>query len=421
MKSEFEQNLEKYAEVIVKVGLNIQPGQRLLIGPPLYGFLGVELEVAPLVRLIAAKAYQAGAKLVDVIWRDDLLNLIRLQEAPGDSFGEFATWQAQAAIETARKGDAVLLLVSRNTSMFIDQDPASMNEVFMTSMKHMKPFLDLRGQKKMNFVIASAPNKTWADLVYPDLPEEERLLNYWEELFEFCRINQPDPIGAWNEHIKNLKTRKDYFNEKQYKGLHFYGPGTDLRVVLPAGHVWSSGGKTTQSGIEFVANLPTEEIFTLPHKDKVDGVVTSSKPISSSRGFIEGLRVEFSNGKVVNMSAETGEEIFSPWLDIDEGINHLGEVALVPHSSPISQSGRIFHNLLFDENASCHLALGNGYRFCLKGGEKMSEEEFMLAGGNNSSDHIDFMIGSEEMDVDGILDDGSTEPIMRGGEWAFDI
>ena len=421
MKSEFDNNLEIYAEVIVKVGLNIQPDQRLVIGPPLYGSLGTELEVAPLVRIIATKAYQAGAKLVDVIWRDDLINLIRLQHAPRDSFEEFSTWRANAAIEAAQNGDALLLISSLNTGLFSDQDPALINKAFVTSMKHMKPFLDLRGQRSMNFAIVVAPTKRWADQVYPDLPDEDRLAEYWSEVFEFCRVTQPDPVGAWNEHITNLGARCDYLNNKNYEGLHLSGPGTDLEIGLPEGHIWTGGGKITQSGINFVANLPTEEVFTLPHKDKVDGIVTSSRPITHSGGLIEGLKLVFSDGKVVDMSAEIGEDIFAPWLDIDEGIKHLGEVALVPHSSPISQSRNFFYNPLFDENASSHLALGNAYRFSIKGGEKLSEEEFLLAGGNNSSDHIDFMIGSGELDVDGITADDSAEPVMRGGEWAFDI
>ena len=372
MPSEFEQNLEKYAEVIVKVGLNLQPGQRLLIGPPLYGYLGVELEAAPLIRLITKKAYQAGARLVDVIWRDDHLNLIRLQEAPRDSFEEFAAWQARAAIDFAKRGEAVLLLFSRNTSLFVDQDPVLMNTVFVNSMKHMKPFMDLRGQGSMNFVIAAAPNKRWADQVYTDLSEEDRLPNYWNDLFEFCRVTQPDPVRAWNEHLINLSGRRDYLNDMQFAELHLTGPGTDLRMGLPEGHLWKGGGGTTQSGIDFVANIPTEEIFTLPHKDKVEGVVTSTIPITSFSGLIEDLRLVFSKGKVVDMSAEKGEEIFAAWLDTDEGIKHLGEVALVPHSSPISQTRRLYHNLLFDENTSCHLALGNAYRFSIQGGEKRS-------------------------------------------------
>ena len=416
MQSEFEQNLEKYAEVIVNVGLNVQPGQRLVIGPP-YGFLGTELETAPLVRLIAAKAYQAGARLVDVMWNDEQLELIRLNHAPRDSFEEYPTWRAESAIEAAKAGDALLLLISPNNNLFADQDRELMGKTYRTGMRCMKPFMDLRGKRAMNFSMAAAPIEGWADKVFPDLPVKERLPQFWEAVFEFCRVDQPDPVSSWKEHNADLHARRDYLNSRKYTGLHMTASGTDLRVGLPDSHIWIAGSNFTQSGIEYYANFPTEEIFTLPHKDKVDGVVTQTTPSPS----VEGLVLTFSKGKVVKAAANKGEELVHQGLEVDDGARQLGEVALVPNSNPISRSGRIYYNLLFDENASCHLALGNGYRFCIENGEEMSVEEFILAGGNNSSDHIDFMIGSEEMDVDGISADGSAEPIMRGGEWAFEL
>jgi len=417
MTSEFEQNLEKYAEVIVKVGLNIQPGQRLVIGPPLYGFMGVELEFAPLVRLIAKKAYQAGAKLVDVMWMDDQLELIRLGHAPKDSFEEFPTWRTDGAIEAAKAGDALLKIGASNFYLFADQDPSLVHTVYSTGMKHMKPFLDLRGKLAMNFVIAAVVSDGWADIVYPDLPPEDRKSQLWETVFEICRINQPDPVSAWQQHVSELGARCDYLNGRQYAGLHLSASGTDLRLGLPDGHIWKSASMTTQSGIDFITNIPTEEIFTIPHKDKTEGVVTSTKPMR----LIDGLTLTFSNGKVVKASARKGEELLHKLLETDDGSRQLGEVALVPHSSPISQSGRLFQFILFDENASCHLALGNAAKVCVEGGEAMSDEEFSQVGGNKSQNHDDFMIGSEEMDVDGIKQDGSTEVVMRGGEWAFDV
>lgn len=422
MQSEFERNLEKYAEVIVKVGLNIQPGQRLVIGPPLYGSPGTELETAPLVRLIAMKAYQAGAKIVDVMWSDDHLDLIRFQHAPRDSFEEFPTWKVREAIEAAKAGDALLMIVSPNYGLFDGQDPALLDQSFNVLTKHMKPFLDLRGKLAMNFSIVAGPVKRWADKVFPDLPEEKRTFQLWDAVFEVCRVKHPDPVSSWKEHNAELQTWRDYLNSRQYNGLHMTASGTDLRLGLPDGHLWIAGSMTTQSGINFIANIPTEEVFTLPHKDKVDGFVKLTWPLDIEMGSIDGLTLTFSSGKVVKATAEQGDvDILHNWLEIDETFNQLGEVALVPHSSPISQSGQQFHNLLFDENASSHLALGNAYRFCIEGGEKMSDDEFIKAGGNISQDHFDFMIGSENMDVDGITDDGSNEPIMHGGEWAFDI
>jgi aminopeptidase len=421
MQSDFEQNLEIYAEVIVKVGLNIQPGQRLVIGPPIYVELGVKLEVAPLVRLIAAKAYQAGARLVDVIWWDQQLDLIRLQHAPRDSFEEYSTWQSEGAVEAAQAGDALLSIISPDFALLAGQDPDLITKTGATRRKYAKPFMDLRGQRAMNYIRVTAPIKPWADKVFPDLPQEDRLAQFWDVLFDVCRIKDPNPVAAWENHIAELKARYGYMNDKSYDGLHFTGPGTDLRLGLPDGHLWHAATWTTQGGIEFTVNIPTEEIFTFPHRNKVNGVVSLTKPLGDPRGDIEGLKLTFSRGKVVEVSAEKGEDFIRRYLETDDGAKQLGEVALVPHSTPISQSGRLFYTALYDENASCHLALGNAYKLCIDGGENMSEEEFKAVGGNTSQVHLDFMIGSEEMDVDGIQEDGSTEPVMRGGEWAFDV
>lgn len=251
-------------------------------------------------------------------------------------------------------------------------------------------------------------------LIYPP---EDRKGRLWETVFETCRVDQSDPVLAWKEHVFELGARCKFLNGRKYSSLHLTAPGTDLRVGLPAGHVWMRGSLTTQSEIEFVTNIPTEEIFTVPHKDKTEGVVTSTKPL----GLMDGLSLTFSHGKVVKAEAKKGEDRLHQLLETDAGSRQLGEVALVPHSSPISQLELLFNNLLFDENASCHLALGNAYRFCIEGGEEMSDKELSQVGANNSQLHLDFMIGSDEMDVDGIKNDGSTEPIMRGGEWTFDV
>ena len=421
MTSDFERNLEKYAEVIVKVGVNLQPGQRLIIGPPISIELGVLLETAPLVRMIAAKAYQAGAKLVDVIWWDLELDLIRLKHAPRDSFEEYSTWASKGAIDAAQAGDALLSLISPDHALFAGQDTNLITKTYETRLKHTKPFMDLRGQKAMNYARVFGPIKPWADKIYPDLPAEDRLIRFWEDVFEICRINTPDPLRAWENHIIELKTRRDAMNDRRYTGLHFRAPGTDLRVGLPEGHLWHAATMTTQSGIEFTTNIPTEEVFTMPHRDKVEGEVTLTRTVGDPRGDIEGLKLKFSGGKVVEVSAETGEGHIRERIATIAGANQLGEVALVPHSTPISQTGRIFYHALYDENASCHIALGNAYKLCIEGGENLSEEEFHAVGGNTSSVHSDFMIGSPEMDVDGLTGSGSMEPLMRSGEWAFDV
>jgi aminopeptidase len=422
MSSESERNLDKYAEVIVRVGLNLQPAQRLLImGAPQLGIYGTPLELAPLVRLIATKAYQVGARLVDVMWSDDQLRLIRFQHAPRDSFEEFPTWRADGAFEAARGGDAVLHILAEDPDLLIEQDPKMINTVHQTGFRHTKPLADLRGKNVMNWAVITAPVGGWPDKVFPDSAPEDRKAQFWDTLFEICRVKQSDPVSAWNDHIDELSARRDYLNHKRYPALKLTTPGTDLKVGLPRAHVWNAARITSQHGIDFTANIPTEEVFTIPDRVKTEGVVTSTKPLSYGGSLIEDFSLTFSEGRVVEVIARKGEDSLRNLLETDEGATRLGELALVPHSSPISQSGLLFYNILIDENAVSHIALGQGLRFCIEGGEAMSDDEFAAVGGNQSLIHIDFMIGSGKLDVDGLTEDGAAEPIMRGGEWAFEV
>jgi aminopeptidase len=421
MSSDFLMNLDKYAEVIVKVGLNIQPGQRLLIGVPIFGMWGTPLELVPLIRLVAQKAYQAGARLVDVMWNDDQLRLIRFRHAPHNSFEEYPVWRAQAAYEAARDGDAVLLILAENPDLLSKQEPALVSTLHQTDFKHMRPFAELRGKNANNWTVITAPVEGWSDKVFPDIPPEDREAKFWETLFEICRVNQPDPVSAWRDHYHELAARRDYLNRKRYAALKLTAPGTDLMIGLPREHKWRAARMTSQTGIEFTGNIPTEEVFTIPHKDRVEGVVSSTRPLSYGGTMIKDFSLMLSEGRVVKVSARKGEDNLRKLLATDEGSNRLGEVALVPHSSPISQTGLLFYNILIDENATSHLALGRSLRFCFEGGETISDEAFAAAGGNLSLIHLDFMVGSGEMDVDGFRDDGSIEPVMRGGEWAFEV
>jgi aminopeptidase len=420
MSLEFEQNLDKYAEVIVRVGLNLQPGQRLLIGVPLFGIYGTPLELAPLVRLIVAKAYQVGARLVDVMWNDDQLRMIRFQHAPRDSFEEFPTWRADAGLEAAKTGDAVLIIYAENPDLLVEQDPELIATVQLVNFKHIEPIMDLLVKNAMNWAMVTAPVAGWTEKIFPDLPPDSRKAKFWDTIFDICRVKQADPVSAWKDHVNELVARSGYLNHKQYIALKLTAPGTDLTVGLPRGHIWRSGHMTSQAGIDFTANIPTEEIFTMPHKDKTEGVVTPTKPLSYGGSLIEDFSLTFSEGQIVQATARKGEESLHRLLETDAGASRIGEVALVPHSSPISQSGLLFYNILIDENASNHIALGRAYKFSLENGEAMSDDEFAAAGGNHSLIHIDFMIGSGEMDVDGLTKDGTAEPIMRSGEWAFE-
>jgi len=272
----------------------------------------------------------------------------------------------------------------------------------------------------LNWTFATAPIEGWIETVFPDLSPEKRETKMWNIIFDICRVKQKDPVSAWNDHIDQLNARKNYLNHKKYNFLKLKAPGTDLAIGLPEGHTWQGGCLKDPHGIPFVPNLPTEEIFTVPHKDKTEGVVVATKPLHEEV-MIEDFILTFSKGKVVEFTAKKGEKMLQEILEIDEGSSCLGEIALVPHSSLISQSGLVFQNMLIDENASCHIALGKGITFALENGFNMSDEEFMAAGGNNSLIHVDFMIGSDKMNIDGITEDGKAEAIMRNGEWAFEV
>jgi aminopeptidase len=418
---EFEKNLEKYSEVILKIGLNLQSGQRLLIGPPTYVNYGTPIELAPLVRLIVAKAYQMGAKLVEVMWDDDQLRLTRFQHAPRNSFEEFPKWRTDAAFEFGNAGDATLAIIPHNPELLRDQDQALISIFQKTYFKHGKASSDLRGKNAMNWTAIVAPVEGWTEKVFPDLPPNYRKAKLWDTLFKICRVDQEDPILTWQDHINNLVTRSNTLNQKRFDALKLNAPGTDLTIGLPKGHIWSGACMTAQNGINFTANIPTEEIFTIPHKDKTEGKVSTTKPLSYGGTLIEGINFEFSEGRIVKASAKKGETPLLKLLETDEGAARLGEIALVPHSSPISQSNLLFFNTLLDENASCHIAIGRAFKFALEKGDTMSNEEFAEIGGNDSLIHIDCMIGSNEMDIDGLKKDGTSEPVMRKGEWAFNL
>jgi len=411
---DFEQKLEKYAELIVKVGLNLQPGQRLFI-------LAYVLEAAPLVRQVMRSAYQNECSLVSVLWLDEQLEKIRYQNAPPDSFEEFETWATDGLLQCVERGDAFLQIGGINPELLKDQDPDLIAIANRTRAKYFEPIRAHQGKNSMQWTVVVPPTPGWAAKVFPfDTPKdaEEQL---WDAVFKVCRLDEPDPAVFWKRQVINLEKRAKYLTEKQYTEIIFKGPGTNLSIGLPDGHIWEGGSSKTPSDITFVANLPTEEVFTLPHKNKIEGTVTATKPLSYQGNLIENFSLTFSEGKVVEFSAEKGEETLRNLLETDQNSKSLGEVALVPHQTPISQIGFIFLNTLYDENASNHLALGSAYRDTLKGGLAMSEEEFAQAGGNNSLIHVDFMFGSGEMDLDGLMADGTNEPVMRAGEWAFDL
>lgn len=411
MSLTFDTMLENYAELAVKMGVGLQPRQKLILRAP--------VEAAPLARLVVEKAYQAGAGLVEVLWGDDATSLARYRFAQRDTFDEVPNALGDALIKGSGRGDAILSIYATDPTLLKDQDPELVAKTQKLMQQYLEPFFKKITSREVNWSLLSAPIPSWATKVFPDDNPDEATRKLWDAIFKICRVDTPDPVKAWKDHADHLAERRAFLDEKQYAALRFKGPGTDLTVGMPDRHAWNGGeSKTRGTGIPFIANLPTEEVFSMPHKDKVDGVVTTTKPLSHAGALIKGFTLRFEKGRVVDIKAENNEAVLRQLIETDEGASRLGEVALVPHSSPISQSGLLFYNTLYDENASSHLAVGRAYRSSLENGAEMSDEAFAEAGGNDSLTHVDFMIGSGKMNVDGIAKDGSVEPLMRDGEWA---
>ncbi len=419
MSKKHQEMLRKYADVIVRVGVNLRAGQRLIIT---YGATrGVPFEFAPLVREIAKAAYAAGARYVDVVWGDEEMLPLRIAHAPKDSFNEYSHWQIEAVLEKIKNGDALLSIVGSNPDLLSGLDPEIVGALQKKHLEEWSAVSKRVSANEVNWSLAAYAGEAWAKKVFPNLEAEKAQARLWKAIFETTRLDQPDPVAAWQKHIETLRARANYLQAKQYDALHYRAPGTDLTLGLPAGHKWVSAQSMAQSGVPFTANIPTEEVFTLPDKNRAEGVVASTFPLSYGGTLIEGFQVKFENGRITDVAAKKGETALRKLVETDEGSRRLGEVALVPASSPIAKRGRLFYNTLFDENASCHIAIGRAYRFTLAGGEELSDEEFMAKGGNVSLNHVDFMIGSPKMDIDGIKTDGTREAVMRGGKWAFDI
>jgi aminopeptidase len=417
MVTKFQKDLQKYAELAVRVGLNLRPGQRLLVRAP--SPYGVAFEHAPLVRYVAEAAYKAGARLVDVYWGDEQMELIRFAHAPRDSFAEFPKWKLAIPLEYAERGDAILTISATDPDLWAGQDTELVNVYQDTTWKEMNPYLKHGSSNTMNWCVISAARPSWAKKMFPKLTAEKALAKQWQTIFKMCRVDADDPVAAWQEHIRNLQARSAYLNQKKYTALKYSAPGTDVTLGLPKGHHWASAREVAKNDIEFTANIPTEETFTMADRTRADGIVTSTKTLNYGGSLIEGIVVRFENGRVVESHASKGENVLRKMIATDEGSARLGEIAIVPHSSPISKSGLMFHNTLYDENASCHIALGRAYKFNLQGGLNLTDEEFAARGGNQSLIHVDFMIGSDKMDIDGLTSDGRAEPILRKGEWAF--
>ncbi|MBV9076523.1 MAG: aminopeptidase [Methylobacteriaceae bacterium] len=404
-----EDRLEKLATVAVQVGLGLRPGQELVMTAP--------LDALPLARAITEQAYRAGASNVTTLYTDELATLLRFTHADDAAFDAAPAWLYEGMAAAYRAGAARLAITGDDPSLLAGQDAEKVARANRARSKAYLPALELIAGFATNWTIVSAATPAWARAVFPGEPDEVAVARLWDAIFAASRIEGDDPVAAWAAHNADLRRRTEFLNAKRYRALRYRGPGTDLEVGLADEHEWHGGA--TRAGNEIVcnANIPTEEVFTTPHRLRVSGTVTSTKPLAYQGTVIEEIQVRFEEGRIVEAASRTGKAVLEKVLDTDEGARRLGEVALVPHSSPISRSGLLFYNTLFDENAASHIALGQAYSKCIRGGLAMGEDDLVAHGCNRSLIHIDWMIGSGEIAVDGVTADGVVEPLMRHGEW----
>ncbi len=407
-----QQLLQKYARLVVKSGVNIQKDQVLVLSSP--------IECADFARLIAEAAYQEGARDVVMVWGDDLSAKLRYMNAPEDVFSEFPSWTQDLYISTSRNNAAYISIAASDPEVFKDVPASRLAAAQKARQTALAEYRDRTMSNRNTWCVVSVPTADWAAKVFPDMTGDEAVNALWKLILQAVRADQADPVAAWETHKGNLKKWVDFLNGHNFKYLKYSNSlGTDLVVELPENHLWMGGSDFTPEGLEFIANMPTEEVFTLPKKDGVNGTVFSAMPLNHYGSLIEGFSLTFTDGKVTAYTAERGEDVLKGILETDEGASFLGEVALVPYHSPISDTGVLFYNTLFDENASCHLALGKAYPVSLKGGDGMTREQLDAAGANDSLTHVDFMVGTADLNITGVTHDGAEVPVFVNGNFAF--
>lgn len=406
----FEEKLQKYAELIVKVGVNVQPGQEVV--------LYINVEQQHLAHLIVKEAYKAGAGKVMIKWSDTFAQREFLEHTSDEFLENVPEFAKEEAQYIADHRCCRISVMSEDPGAFGGIDQKRVAAYQSANGKALMPVRQATQNNDLSWTVVAAASPAWAERVFPDLKGEAAVDRLWEEILKTTRIDREDPIQAWKDHDTKLHEKEDWLNKEQFSALHYTSPRTDLTIGLPENHVWEGGGSKNAAGIEFMANMPTEECFTAPDNRRIDGYVTSTKPLSYAGNILENMKFTFKDGKVVEATAEKGQAVLDHLLETDDGVRSLGEVSLVPDPSPISQSGITFFNTLFDENASDHLALGAAYPFNVQGGTKMNKDQLKAKGINFSQAHVDFMVGSADMNIDGIKKDGTIVPVFRNGDWA---
>lgn len=409
-----ERQIDKYVELVIQKGINIQKGQILVISSP--------VEVYDFTRKLVKQAYELGASEVVVHWNDEVVGKYKYVYGAEDIFDTFPEWQKESMEYYRKKGAAFLSVYATDPDILKEVDKTRVARFQKAKSLALKEYYENVMGNSNQWCVISVPTQAWAKRVFPELSTEVAISEMWKLILKIVRADKENPILEWENHLNTLKARMDYLNKKRFAKLIYRNSlGTNLEIGLPEGHKWINGGEKSKAGVEFVANIPTEEIFTMPHREKVNGVVVSSKPLIYGGSVIDKFTLTFKDGEVINYSAEVGEEILEKLLSMDENSKYLGEVALVEYDSPISKSERVFYNTLFDENASCHLAFGGAYPVCLENSEGQSEEELKERGMNNSLTHEDFMIGTEDMEIVGIDSEGRETIIMKNGNFVFTL
>ncbi|HEM3670930.1 TPA: aminopeptidase [Streptococcus suis] len=408
----FKENLAKYAKLLVSTGINVQPGHTVQ--------LTIAVDQAELARLIVKAAYALGAAEVLVNWSDDVIARERLVNVDVERLEQVHPQRVTEMNYLLEHKSSRLVVLSDDPGAYDGVDPEKLSRSARAISQALNPMRQATQANKISWTLGAASGLEWAKKVFPNATSDEEAVDLlWDQIFKTCRIYEEDPIKAWEEHEARLVAKAKVLNDEQFVKLHYTAPGTDLVLGMPKNHLWEAAGSINAQGEKFIANMPTEEVFTAPDYRVADGYVTSTKPLSYNGNIIEGIKVTFKDGEIVDVTAEKGDEVMKKLVFDNAGARGLGEVALVPDKSPISQSGVTFFNTLFDENASNHLAIGQAYAFSIEGGTEMSQEELKEAGLNRSDVHVDFMIGSNKMNIDGIREDGTRVPIFRDGEWAI--
>ncbi len=407
-----QESLKKYAHLIVHAGCNLHKGQEL--------YISARLEGAQLVRLVTEEAYRAGASTVTVDWSDEKITRLRYENEPLEAFEHCRKWRAELLNGVAKRGGIILSILSDDPQALAGVDPRKLIAARKANTAACRDFYDGMDFGRNAWCIVAAASPVWAKRVFPDSAGPAAYNRLWEAIFHAVRVDTPDPVAAWEQHRKSFEKRRAFLNEKQFDKLVYHNSiGTDITLGMPKNHIWQGGGSETVQGTPYFPNMPTEEIFCTPDRTRTNGTVHSALPLSYQGVLIDDFSLTFKDGRVTDCSAEKGEDTLKAIVGTDDGASMLGECALIPKQSPISEMGILFYNTLFDENAACHFALGLGFPECVKGGFDKTKEELKEMGVNHSSTHVDFMLGTKDLSITGITAKGEKVPIFRDGGWAF--